>query len=97
MIWTPKTKELKINHTLAASSAFNLKLCSKAGVSVSPILLHLSANMRWSRKSVLQGKYLERAVSDGFGRGGTGTVARLWRRELGEVWDLPLPAGRACF
>ena len=27
IIWTPTTKEPKINHALAASSAFNLKLC----------------------------------------------------------------------
>ena len=27
IIWTPETKEPKISHALAASSAFNLKLC----------------------------------------------------------------------
>ena len=27
IIWTPTTKEAKISHALAASSAFNLKLC----------------------------------------------------------------------
>ena len=29
IFWTPSTKEPKINHALATSSAFNLKLCHK--------------------------------------------------------------------